>query len=203
MDQPTSRRPAGRAVLQDAVSTAIEEAAFAELAEVGYGGLRMESVARRAGVGKAALYRRWPSKEPMVVELLSAATRGGGVLAPDTGTLAGDVEAYLRGTRAQLRHPIVARIVGDLVGESVRSSVLADAVRAAVAGPRRAAASAMLTRAVERGELSADHDIGLAIDLMIAPVSFRALLMESPADEDDYLRRLTVATVAAMQAALL
>ncbi|MFI7643028.1 TetR/AcrR family transcriptional regulator [Nonomuraea sp. NPDC049400] len=194
------RPPAGAAVLRQSVTAAISDAAFAELAEVGYARMSMDAVARRAGVGKAALYRRWRSKEAMVTDLIAETMRRHGVVCPDTGTLIGDLEAYIRSTLGQLAHPLVARIVPDLVAEVARSEPLAAAVRESVATPRREAVTAMLQRAVERAELPADLDYLLAYDFLIAPLSFRRLLMNGP-DDEEYVHRLAVATAAALKAA--
>ena len=65
------RRAAGSAVLSDEVTEAIRDAVFAELAETGYARMSMEAVARRARAGKAAIYRRWPSKAAMVLAMVS------------------------------------------------------------------------------------------------------------------------------------
>ena len=70
VEHKEARPASGGAVLRQRVTDAITEAAFAELAEGGYARMSMEAVARRAGVGKAALYRRWPSKLAMVTELI-------------------------------------------------------------------------------------------------------------------------------------
>ncbi|GAA3156686.1 helix-turn-helix domain-containing protein [Nonomuraea salmonea] len=61
------RTPTGAAVLQPQVTEAITEAVLDELAENGYARLSMEAVAKRAGVGKSALYRRWASKQEMAM----------------------------------------------------------------------------------------------------------------------------------------
>ena len=66
-EQP--RKPAGAAVLRSDKTEAIVAAFFAELGASGYEGLTMDRVAERAGVGKAAVYRRWPSKHEMLVDL--------------------------------------------------------------------------------------------------------------------------------------
>src|SRR5688572_31564530 len=65
------RAPAGAAVLRGEITEAIRGALMQELAEVGYGRLSIEAVARRAGVGKTAVYRRWNSKLEMVLEIVS------------------------------------------------------------------------------------------------------------------------------------
>ena len=71
-DGKTRRLPSGAAVMQPAVTDALTKALFEEWAEFGYVGISLERVAQRAGVGKAALYRRWPSKLAMVVDRLEA-----------------------------------------------------------------------------------------------------------------------------------
>ncbi|HEY0117216.1 MAG TPA: TetR/AcrR family transcriptional regulator [Cellulomonas sp.] len=199
MAEPTRRRPSGAAVLQENVTSAIAAAAFAELAESGYARMSMEAVARRAGVGKAALYRRWDSKDAMLIDLVAGAVRDHALVQPDTGSLAGDVEAYIEATAAQLGDPLVARIAPDFLGESPRNPAVAAALRQVIADQRREVADAVLSRAVRRGELPIDLDHELALDLLVAPLGFRLLVVRKPAD-GDYLRRLTRATLAALEA---
>ena len=67
---PVSRRTSGGPVLQDDVTDAIEAAFFQGLAEVGFGRLSIDAIAKRAGVGKAAIYRRWRSKLDMTIALV-------------------------------------------------------------------------------------------------------------------------------------
>ena len=96
------RMPAGPK-LQLEVTEAITDAFFEELADVGYGRLSIDAVARRAGVGKAAIYRRWKSKLDLTVALISdVAVRA--IDVPDTGTLLDDVREYLNRGREALTH---------------------------------------------------------------------------------------------------
>ncbi len=199
MGEPARRRPTGAAVLQQNVTSAITAAAFGELAETGYARMSMDAVARRAGVGKAALYRRWDSKDAMLTDLVARAVREHGLIQADTGTLRGDVEAYIRATSGQLSNPLVNRIALDFLAESPRNPPLAAALREVIATPRREVADAMLARAIDRGELPADLDHDLALDLLAAPLGFRLLITQGVTD-DDYLRRLTDVTVAALKA---
>jgi AcrR family transcriptional regulator len=199
MGQPARRQPAGAAVLQENVTSAIAAAAFEELAETGYARMSMDAVARRAGVGKAALYRRWDSKDAMLVDLVARAVRDSALIKADTGTLRGDVEAYLKATSSQLSGRLVSRIAPDFLAESPRNPALAAALREVIATPRRESGDAMLSRAIDRRELPADLDHDLALDLLVAPLGFRLLISQSAID-DDYLRRLTDATVAALKA---
>lgn len=74
-------------------STAVLDATAALIAEQGYAALTMEAVAKRARAGKATLYRWWPSKAHLVLALVSQAKLD--MQAPDTGSLQGDLTAYM------------------------------------------------------------------------------------------------------------
>ena len=193
-----TRTPAGAAVLQQDVTDAITAAVFAELAETGYARLSIEGVARRAGVGKTAVYRRWPGKKAMVLDLVAEyAVRTADT--PDTGTLRGDVLAYLEATDRALRHPLTSRIVPDLFAEAARAPELAAFFRERVAPARRDAVSGILRRAVERGELPGDADVGLGLDLLAGPLYWQAVVLGVPADAER-LARLADKITAALAA---
>ncbi|MFF3195612.1 TetR/AcrR family transcriptional regulator [Streptomyces misionensis] len=196
------RRRGTRGPAQDeTVSAAIEAAAFDELAAAGWRRLAMDAVARRAGVGKAALYRRWESKEAMLLDLVARLVRREVPEVPDTGTLAGDVRGFLDLTVAQTADPRVVRIAVDLLGESVRNPALAESLRLAVLAPRREAAAAMLRRAVGRGELPVGLDPELGTDLLISPLLLRLLLPGAPPVDEVYLDTLTTVIVAGLTSA--
>jgi AcrR family transcriptional regulator len=183
------------------VTDAITGATFAELAEVGYARMSMEAVARRAGVGKAALYRRWSSKQEMLSELIRTAVEDTIPPAPATGALRTDLAEILTAIRGQLGHPVVGSVGPGLLAEVRHTSELAEVVHTAVATPRRAAGRAVLQAAIDRGELPERLDMELALDLLIAPLVFRMLIMDGPSD-DGYLETLTAATEAALRAAV-
>ncbi|WP_020658231.1 TetR/AcrR family transcriptional regulator [Amycolatopsis benzoatilytica] len=187
--------------LQSRVTDAISDAVFAELAESGYAGLSMEAIARRAGVGKAALYRRWPSKLEMITELVRQSVERTLPVVPDTGSLRSDLREYLATLRGQLSGPTVNRIGPGLLAESRRTDAFGEVLRHDVAGPRRAVARAMLQSAIDRGELPAGLDFELASDLLIAPLGFRILITADLSD-DAYLDVLTTTIEAALKAAV-
>ncbi|MFI0776343.1 TetR/AcrR family transcriptional regulator [Streptomyces sp. NPDC021212] len=193
------RAPAGAAVLQENVTDAIRAAVFEELATVGYGRMSIERVARRAGVGKAAIYRRWPSKLPIVLEVVSALAKQG-LPTPDTGTLHGDVKALLEATARVLWHPMAAQIIPDLFAESARNPDMAQALQEAVRDSQRGVAEVVVRNAVNRGELPTDTDIDLALDLASGPLYWRLATVRSPLPEG-YLEGLTAATTAALTVA--
>ncbi|GAA0897213.1 MULTISPECIES: TetR/AcrR family transcriptional regulator [Streptomyces violaceusniger group] len=199
--EPTKPRrvPAGAAVLQENVTDAIRAAVFEELATVGYGRMSIERVARRAGVGKAAIYRRWRSKLPIVLEVVSALAKQG-LPTPDTGSLQGDIKVLLEATARVLWHPMAAQIIPDLFAESARNPDMAQALQAAVRDSQRGIADVVIRNAVNRGELSADTDVDLALDLASGPLYWRLSTMRSPLPEG-YLDGLAAATTAALAAA--
>jgi AcrR family transcriptional regulator len=189
MSSQPRRVPTGAAVLQPDVTSAITEAVLDELAEHGYGRLAMEVVAKRAGVGKSALYRRWASKEEMVLAVLADFSVPLADV-PDTGSLAGDVRAFVAAVHGWLTHPRFSRILPDLVAESARSPALAAAGQAAIGERRRAYLITALRRAIDRGELAADLDLEMAADLLAAPIYWRLTVRGSTA-EPGYLDTLT------------
>ncbi|WP_035804511.1 TetR-like C-terminal domain-containing protein [Kitasatospora mediocidica] len=196
--QPPERRLPGGPVLQDSVTEAIAAAFFEELAQVGYARLSLEAVAKRAGAGKAAIYRRWPSKLAMTLTLVSQVTSSA-VEISDSGTLRGDVLAFVTDAAAALRHRLPARIIPDLLAECGRNPELAQGLLTAVRDPRRARAVGLLERAVERGELPADVDRDLALDLLVGPLYWRLAVVHAPT-APDYLDRLTDKILAAIAA---
>ena len=198
-EQKEARPPAGGAVLRQRVTDAITEAAFAELAGTGYARMSMEAIARRAGVGKAALYRRWPSKQAMVTELIRDKITSALPVAPDTGALRTDLRELLATYRAQLASPLLARIGSGLFAEAKHDAALSEMLQAEVAGPRRAVARTILRDAIDRGELPAGLDLDIGADLLIAPLGFRMLIIQGRSD-DAYLDTLTSMIEAALKA---
>src|SRR3954463_4158759 len=114
------RTPAGAAVLRDDLTGVIREAVLEELAAHGYGRMSIEGVARRAGVGKTTIYRRWDSKLQMGIDVVSAIAIEG-MAPPDTGSLRGDLRAMLGAVSMALRHPLALQIVPDLLAEAARN----------------------------------------------------------------------------------
>lgn len=174
-DSADKRAPSGAAVMQPAVTDALTRALFAEWAERGYGALSLEAVAKRAGVGKAALYRRWPSKFAFVSDRIEMV--GIGMARDrDMGSLRCDIRALLGDLRRTLRHPLVRRILPDLYAEVQRSPDLAAAIRGRVRLERRAVGTAILTRAVVRGEVAATVQTDLFNDAVAAILYWRMIV---------------------------
>ena len=183
-----NRNPVGSALLRDELTRAIKKAALKEFADRGYRGFSMEAVAKRANVGKAALYRRWTGKDAMIVEVL--ADRGLQFAnSPDTGSLRQDLIAYLHNTIAILRQPLHAKIAAHLYAEINSDSSFGKLARQRVHPAKRVLADGLLQRAIARGELDKNIDIDLAADVINGPLYWRLLVARGEADQD-YFDRL-------------
>lgn len=180
-EEKPRRLPSGAAIMQPRVTDALTRALFEEWAEFGYVGISLHRVAQQAGVGKAALYRRWPSKLAMVTDRLEVV---GIDLAPliDTGTLAGDIRALLLHVRRVLRHRLVRRILPDLHAEMQRNPALANEVRGRLQAERRRRAAIVLERAIARGDLTTAVDGKLFNDAAGSLLYWRIIITREPAD---------------------
>jgi len=169
------RKPSGAAVRRADLTEALYRAFFEEWADRGFGALSLERVAARAGAGKAAIYRRFPSRLAFAEAAIS--TLGLQIALPEAEhpTLEEDIFALLLRARAVLRHPLVRRILPDLHAEAARSSEMR-AINDRVAEARREQAEKVLERAVRRGELPAQVDRGFALDLLLAPLYWRMVV---------------------------
>lgn len=165
-----------------AAAGAILAATLALLAEQGYSGLSMDAVASRAGVSKATIYRRWASKQEVVLAAAEALSQA--VPVPDTGSVRGDLEAIADGLVAAFNVPDSARLVGSLLAEATRDPALASALRSGFLAVRRGAARAALARGVERREIHADTDLEFAVDQLAAPFYYRLLVTGDPIDPE-------------------
>jgi AcrR family transcriptional regulator len=190
------RRTSAGPVLQSEVTDAIQTAFFEELAEVGYGRLSIDAVAKRAGVGKAAIYRRWRSKLDMTVALTSEVAVAA-IDVPDTGSLRGDIRQYLDNACEAIAHPLARHIIPDLLAEATRNPALADALVPTLRTPRRAKAALLFQRAMKRGELAADSDLEMCMDFLAGPLYWRLAVVHTQTGED-YLDRLTDRILAAL-----
>lgn len=159
------------------VTDAIIDAALAELADNGFRGMAIDAVARRAGVGKSALYRRWRSKVEMTADALRALSVTAEPV-PDTGSLNGDLRALLNEVRDWLSEPRIRHIYPDLLAEAQRNPVLAEALMDYVGEPRRQRAQTVLDRAAGRGELSVAADNDLVLDALGALVFWRLIALQ-------------------------
>ncbi len=160
--------------------------------EVGINGMSMDELAQRAGVSKASIYRRWPSKELLVIDALRSAM---GPLEPvDLGDVGSDLRA------------ILGELVSRFSSKDRMSDVLPHLIEVATHDPtlrveldaytqlRRVPMRTILERGVIRGEISPDVDLDTMIDALLGPIIYRRLLTGDTIDTD-FIERLMALVV--------
>lgn len=176
-----------------AAEGAIIAATLELLAESGYEGVRVAQVASRAGVSKATMYRRWPSKTQLVV----AALRTTPPLQPvDTGRLSDDLEALLFQFLGIVESTPLAGVLAALAAERRRDPALARVLDPFVRERTRPLVESM-QRAVARGEIPPTVDLDLAASLTGGPILTRVLF--GGATDPDAVRSLVELVVLALQ----
>lgn len=166
---PTSRRARNPARLDRSLDVAILDATLAGVAELGYDRLSMDDVASRAGVGKAAIYRRWPSKAVLVADAIAHWRRRlGPVEPPNTGSLRGDIDALVAATPdLDDADSHMIRVVVGVATAAMHNPVLAAALDDLVLSTPRQVVRAVLDHAVTRGEIPVGNDLSLIPDVAL------------------------------------
>ena len=149
------------------------------LQERGFVDLTMDEVAQRAGVSKATIYRWWPTKGTLVFEAFSD-----NFLAlqpqPDTGSLREDLLAALRGWIRTVKGTVTGRTLVSLIAEVQRDPDLAEIWRERFVTRVRARHRLIFDRALGRGDISADFDPDVLLDLVFGPAYHRLLQSHLP-----------------------
>lgn len=150
------------------------------IADGGFANLSIDDVARRAGVHKTTVYRRWETREALVLAALleRSADR---VVVPNTGSFAGDLHALLSAVVANITSRIGRAVLLTLSAEGPHSAEL-DRLRREFWATRFELTAVIVDRAVERGELPPSTDAKRVIELAIAPLYLRALVTGDPID---------------------
>jgi len=153
---------------------AILEATTQLLEEAGFVALTMEEVAVRAKVSKATIYRRWSTKGVLVFDAFLALFLAKQPL-PNTATLRGDLLGALRSWIRAVKGTVTGRTLVGLIAEVQRDPELADLWREHFIGPVRDQHKIMLQRAIDRGEIAADTDSDVVLDLLYGSAYHRLL----------------------------
>jgi AcrR family transcriptional regulator len=179
MNTTEKRRP-GRPVEARPREAAIQ-ATLELMAEHGIGGVTTGAVARRAGISKATMYRRWDSKDALIADAVGTLVDQE-IVIPDTGTLEGDVQILLTEAVELYSAPRAAALMPELVAAIARTPELRSAIRDGFLVRRRAALGQVLERAAARGELRDDVDRDVCLDLFGGVVFYRLLITGGPLD---------------------
>ncbi|GAA4607560.1 AcrR family transcriptional regulator [Actinoplanes octamycinicus] len=156
-------------------------AALEVLDEHGLAGFTMEAVARRAGAGKATLYRHWPGTNALLVDAMD--TTFVPLPVPDTGRVETDVAELLTGFVTLLATTPFPRLLAAFMDAAERDPALRT-MHAELTRRRREPMLAVLTRAEQRGQLRPGLDPDLTVDLLAAPFFYRRLVAHRPIPPD-------------------
>ncbi|MFJ9949206.1 TetR/AcrR family transcriptional regulator [Kitasatospora sp. NPDC091207] len=170
-------RPGGRSAR---VRADVVAATLAEVAEKAYDGLTVDAIAARSGVHKATLYRRWGGVDGLVADALTASADQPWPV-PDTGDLVTDLRRITHEVFAVFTDPELGPTPTALITAAQRSDIGTAALRAFFTARHRQA-SAVTTRAVERGELPGGTDGAEVVRAATAPLYYRLFVTGEPLD---------------------
>ncbi len=175
MPDPSRRSEASR--------RAIVDAALDLVGESGYAKLSIEGIAARAGVGKQTIYRWWPSKAAVLFEgvlALAEKQEGETMDLPDTGDLEADLKLVFRTTVEEVNQPRYDAAMRALATAIPNDPALAADYAERLDGPLERVKRDRLRKAQDAGQLSADLDLDIAVEMLWGPLRTRWLQRSGP-----------------------
>ena len=167
----TSSRRTGDELIQ-----AVHAAALAEISENGLRGASMDRIAKRAGTGKATLYRRWPNVRALGLDVfLATITEAVPQAFPNTGSLREDLVDSMKSFTSSFRGPM-ALVLRELISESAHDSALIEEFNRRLGEPMESELVNVLQRAMARGEIPTKPIDPLIFELPDALISHRLLM---------------------------
>lgn len=171
------KRPGGRTARTGA---AVLTATLEILAETGFGGLTIDAVAKKAGVHRTTVYRRWGTREHLVVDALASQSTTE-IRIPDTGTIQGDTEAIAQMVSANLASPLGRALAQGMVGHGDDDEI--QRVTGEFWRTRFERTDVLVDRAIDRHELPEGTDTRLFVEMVVATVWFRSIVTRVPVDD--------------------
>ncbi len=166
---------------------AILTAAYDLLLSEGFGNVTVEKIAEEAKVSKATIYKWWPNKAAVVMDgYLGAASER--LPVPNTGSIYEDILIHATNV-ALFLNSREGMVIKELIGEGQFDPGLAEAYRTRYFQPRRVEARGLLEQGIQRGELKADVDPAVCIDLIYGPIFYRMLVTGETIDRS-YMEQL-------------
>ncbi|MFG1796617.1 TetR/AcrR family transcriptional regulator [Nocardia sp. NPDC049149] len=178
---PQPRRAHSGPRRDEAARLAVLHAADDLLAELGFGALTIEAIARRAGVAKQTIYRWWPSKVEILLDTLIEDSEKQ-VPVPTEPTAAA-IRDYVHGFTRFVADEPAGKVLLALIAEAQHHPATAIDFHERYFAPRRDRERAMLTHATDAAEISPKLAIDATIDALIGPIVYRAMIgSPTPAD---------------------
>ncbi len=171
------------------VHEAILQSTLQLLAESGYERMSIEAVAAHAGVGKTTIYRRWSSKEELVVDALASVKHQPEV--PDSGSVREDILLWVEAFVKDAQAPFERQMLSLLIGTFSNNPPLAERYWSKYAAPLYATLTEVLKRGQARSEIRPDIDLNTLLDVLSGTIFYQ--LFMKPVSEtplDDFKRAL-------------
>ena len=168
---PAARRGRPRS---DSTHRRILDAARELLTQGSFADFRMEHVAARAGVSKAAIYRRWSSKQALAQEVL-VELAGPHITVAETGNTREELLAAVVNPMRAVTDTPFGPVIRSVMSQIATDPKLGDPFRATVVQARRAEVAKVIERGIARGDLRTDADPTIATELLVGPVYFRVM----------------------------
>jgi len=162
---------------------AVLAAAAELLLDRGLPGVSMDAVAERAGVSKATIYRWWPTKETLALDMLYNEWTKVTPQRYESGSLRLDLLALLGAWSRLASGRPYGRVVAALLMEGQTDPAFSAEYQRRMVGPRREQARAIFGHAIERGEIPVETKVEVAIDLIYGPLYHRLLHGHAPLDD--------------------
>lgn len=174
----------------------VVDATAALLTEVGFERICIDTIAERSGVARSTIYRNWPQRTALLLDAFGRFCAKGTEPIVSSGHLGEDLWALGRRLVSQLGDDDWGRTVPSLMSAATHDPELAEAM-ADFSAQKRKEAVALLSQAVERGEISRAERVESALERFVSPFFFRRLLTRLPLDDaflesqvDAFLREL-------------
>jgi AcrR family transcriptional regulator len=158
---------------------ALRSSALELLADIGYDRLTIDKIAQHAGAGKATIYRRWSGKAELIVDALMC-QKGAMTVAPDTGTLRGDLSALI--DQSDLEERLDSKVMIGMVSALPHDAELREVFRTQLIEPHTATLAVVFDRAVERGEIRPVKNMATIASILPALVLHRLIVSATAPD---------------------
>jgi AcrR family transcriptional regulator len=157
---------------------AVLDAALAQFEKQGYAGATIEAIAARSGVAKTTIYRWWPNRAALLVDVL-VEMASELVPAPQGGDPMRAMRAELRGIAGAIRGPL-GSLLTSLLGDAQQDPLVRSALIGRLFHPRSQATAGNISRAQAAGALRSDVSPDLVTDLLVGPLFYRMFVQHQP-----------------------
>jgi AcrR family transcriptional regulator len=161
---------------------ALLDAGLAVFLEAGYSAASLAEIARRAGVGTPAIYRRWPTKADLAIDIVEHLSEPEAI--PDTGSIRDDLVAFMTLRLRTWSTPLFRNVLLPVLMQGNREGSLVSDVSGRFLGYRKAL-EARIGRSIEAGELRADTNPGRLVDLLMGTITMPLLFFQEPPAVDE------------------